>query len=366
MGEALLLRELDERDEGPSSRERTTLPAHRSTDREGNTFEALSAVVSRASFPDAASVAFSRSEFASSDEPSEREGQSAGWSSSGGRASRRVEWAVDDGAAMHIHSTSELWTHLTAGTLSPLVLVWREGMEAWEPAFRLPELACAIVGFDPARAAEGLDLGAPSDATARGDDALGATPTFGDLLEGLADDLPDDGAGDDSLKTPEPHALGATPVPPSVSDGTPPPASGVRVKSPELRRAGVGGLVGIALGTAFAAVLAVAAAPARPARAEAGLLPALATAAEGARALATAAGAPELEPTHVRVGGPVELVVAPAGGESALALEPGDASEAPNEAANEATRPDAPSDAARDVYAAKRPDERGRKRRRAR
>lgn len=334
MGEALLLRELGERDEGPSSRESlTTLPAHRSTDREGGTFEALSAVVSRASFPDAAGVSF------------EREGYS---SLVGARAARRIEWAVDDGASMHIHSTSELWTHLTTGTLSPLVLVWREGMEAWEPAFRLPELACAIVGFDPERAAEGLTLGgSPQSAGTSGADELGRPyPTFDDLADELVDD---------SLRTPEPHALGATPAPPSASfghsaDGTPPPESTVRDRRPELRRAGVGGLVGIALGTAFAAMLAVVAAPERPARAESGLLPVLASAAEGARALAVAG-----EPKHVddelrvHVSGPVELVSAPAGGESALepAAEP--ARGKPDEA-----------------YAARRADERGRKRRRAR
>jgi hypothetical protein len=126
----------------------------------------------------------------------------------------------------------------------------------------------------------------------------------------------------------------------------------VRDRRPELRRAGVGGLVGIALGTAFAAMLAVVAAPERPARAASGLLPVLASAAEGARALAVAG-----EPKHVddelrvHVSGPVELVSAPAGGESALALEP---------AAEPARgKPD-------EAYAARRADERGRKRRRAR
>lgn len=75
-----------------------------------------------------------------------------------------VSWAIDDGVGITTLSTSAVWTGLASGVISPLFRVWREGMEAWEPILDVPELSCALVGFDPARA-EALALAASGERT---------------------------------------------------------------------------------------------------------------------------------------------------------------------------------------------------------
>lgn len=54
------------------------------------------------------------------------------------------DWAVDVGHEMRALSTLDLWIALSTGELPPSVRVWMVGREGWEPAWQVPQLACAV------------------------------------------------------------------------------------------------------------------------------------------------------------------------------------------------------------------------------
>jgi hypothetical protein len=59
-------------------------------------------------------------------------------------ASQGLDWCVDRGDRLAPMTTFELWIALATGELSGDARVWRLGMEGWEPARAIPDLACVM------------------------------------------------------------------------------------------------------------------------------------------------------------------------------------------------------------------------------